>query len=149
MYALESRLRILCICWKSAVQVKVLAPPCRGLMEQALTRAKIGENVAFPRRLFRHGREVFSGVDPTLILRKAAIKARSVPVTARRSRFYPNCCALDGGAQGGLAAPEHEYRGVAELPELPPILAGKDFAAPSVFEPENLLREARRQKNVP
>ena len=35
------------------------------------------------------------------------------------------------------------------MPELPPILAGKDFSAPSVFEPENLLREARRQKNVP
>jgi uridine phosphorylase len=31
----------------------------------------------------------------------------------------------------------------------PPILAGKDFAAPSVFEPRNLLREARRQKNLP
>jgi uridine phosphorylase len=31
----------------------------------------------------------------------------------------------------------------------PPILAGKDYAAPSVFEPENLLREARRQKNLP
>lgn len=30
----------------------------------------------------------------------------------------------------------------------PPILAGKDFAAPSVFEPENLLREARRQKGL-
>jgi purine-nucleoside phosphorylase len=35
------------------------------------------------------------------------------------------------------------------LSNLPPILAGKDFAAPSVFEPENLLREARRQKNLP
>jgi uridine phosphorylase len=35
------------------------------------------------------------------------------------------------------------------MPKLPPILAGKDFAAPSVFEPANLLREARRQKNVP
>jgi uridine phosphorylase len=33
--------------------------------------------------------------------------------------------------------------------KLPPILAGKDFAAPSVFEPANLLREARRQKNLP
>jgi uridine phosphorylase len=32
---------------------------------------------------------------------------------------------------------------------LPPILSGKDFAAPSVFAPENLLREARRQKNLP
>ena len=31
----------------------------------------------------------------------------------------------------------------------PPILARKDFAAPSVFEPRNLLREARRQKNLP
>jgi uridine phosphorylase len=35
------------------------------------------------------------------------------------------------------------------MPRPPPILAGKDFAAPSVFEPENLLREARRQKNLP
>ena len=31
----------------------------------------------------------------------------------------------------------------------PPILNGKEFAAPSVFEPENLLREARRQKDLP
>jgi uridine phosphorylase len=31
----------------------------------------------------------------------------------------------------------------------PPILAGKDFAAASVFEPANLLREARRQKRLP
>ncbi|HUK61197.1 MAG TPA: nucleoside phosphorylase [Stellaceae bacterium] len=31
----------------------------------------------------------------------------------------------------------------------PPILSGKDHAAPSVFEPVNLLREARRQKHVP
>jgi uridine phosphorylase len=36
-----------------------------------------------------------------------------------------------------------------KLSNPPPILAGKDFAAPSVFEPENLLREARRQKNLP
>jgi uridine phosphorylase len=35
------------------------------------------------------------------------------------------------------------------LSNLPPILTGKDFAALSVFEPENLLREARRQKNLP
>ncbi len=32
---------------------------------------------------------------------------------------------------------------------VPPILAGKDFTAASVFEPANLLREARRQKGVP
>lgn len=32
---------------------------------------------------------------------------------------------------------------------LPPILASKDLAAPSVFEPANLLREARRQKSIP
>jgi uridine phosphorylase len=31
----------------------------------------------------------------------------------------------------------------------PPILEGKNFAAASVFEPANLLREARRQKGVP
>ena len=30
----------------------------------------------------------------------------------------------------------------------PPILADKSFAAPSVFEPANLLREARRQKRL-
>ena len=32
---------------------------------------------------------------------------------------------------------------------LPPILAGKEHAAASVFEPANLLREARRQKSLP
>ena len=31
----------------------------------------------------------------------------------------------------------------------PPILAGKHHGEPSAFTPENLLREARRQKNVP
>src|SRR5260221_3161934 len=30
-----------------------------------------------------------------------------------------------------------------------PILAGKDYRAASVFEPANLLREARRQKGLP
>ena len=35
------------------------------------------------------------------------------------------------------------------MTRLPPLLAGKDFAARSVFEPKNLLREARRQRNVP
>jgi uridine phosphorylase len=33
-------------------------------------------------------------------------------------------------------------------PEPPPILAAKEYAAPSVFEPGNLLREARRQKGL-
>ncbi|MBO0735010.1 MAG: nucleoside phosphorylase [Alphaproteobacteria bacterium] len=37
----------------------------------------------------------------------------------------------------------------ADVPNLPPILARKDLAAPSVFEPVNLLREARRQKRLP
>jgi uridine phosphorylase len=32
---------------------------------------------------------------------------------------------------------------------VPPIVAAKDFAAESVFEPANLLREARRQKGLP
>lgn len=30
-----------------------------------------------------------------------------------------------------------------------PFLAAKDYQAPSLFEPGNLLREARRQKNLP
>jgi uridine phosphorylase len=30
-----------------------------------------------------------------------------------------------------------------------PLLAAKDYRAPSVFEPENLLREARRQRGLP
>lgn len=30
-----------------------------------------------------------------------------------------------------------------------PLTAAKDYAAPSLFEPANLLREARRQKNLP
>lgn len=34
-------------------------------------------------------------------------------------------------------------------PATPPILANKDLEAPSIFEPENLLREARRQKRLP
>ncbi len=33
--------------------------------------------------------------------------------------------------------------------DVPPILAGKDFHAASLFDPVNLLREARRQKGVP
>lgn len=31
---------------------------------------------------------------------------------------------------------------------VPPILLNKDFGAPSLFQPENLLREARRQKHL-
>ena len=34
-------------------------------------------------------------------------------------------------------------------PNLPPILRDKHYAAPSSFTPESLLREARRQKNIP
>ena len=33
-------------------------------------------------------------------------------------------------------------------PEKPPILANKRYAVPSAFTPENLLREARRQKGL-
>src|SRR3984957_12967889 len=32
---------------------------------------------------------------------------------------------------------------------VPPILAGKELTASSVFEPANLLREARRQREIP
>lgn len=34
-------------------------------------------------------------------------------------------------------------------PRLPPILENKHHAAPAVFKPENLLREARRQRGLP
>lgn len=34
-------------------------------------------------------------------------------------------------------------------PGTSPLLAGKDYAAPSLFEPANLMREARRQKRLP
>jgi uridine phosphorylase len=33
-------------------------------------------------------------------------------------------------------------------PAIPPILANKDYAADSIFTPENLLREARRQRTI-
>jgi uridine phosphorylase len=33
--------------------------------------------------------------------------------------------------------------------KVPPILSHKDYAAPSAFRPENLIREARRQKALP
>ena len=38
--------------------------------------------------------------------------------------------------------------GLSDPDRLPPILAGKDYAAASVFTPSNLLREARRQKGL-
>jgi uridine phosphorylase len=37
----------------------------------------------------------------------------------------------------------------ADPGRVPPILSGKDYDAVSVFEPANLLREARRQKKLP
>jgi len=50
------------------------------------------------------------------------------------------------------AGPHILFREVVEgggiVWKLPPILIGKDFAAASVFEPENLLREARRQRGL-
>ncbi len=36
-----------------------------------------------------------------------------------------------------------------KVPPMPWLLAGKRHSAPSVFRPENLLREARRQKGLP
>jgi len=35
-----------------------------------------------------------------------------------------------------------------EVGPLPPVLLNKDYGVPSVFQPENLLREARRQKHL-
>ncbi len=52
--------------------------------------------------------------------------------------------------------PGQDPAGVAEIPfgsaaaaVQTPLLKAKDYAAPSIFQPENLLREARRQKRLP
>ena len=37
----------------------------------------------------------------------------------------------------------------ADATSSPPILLNKDYGSPSLFQPENLLREARRQKHLP
>ncbi len=34
-------------------------------------------------------------------------------------------------------------------PEAAPLFASRDYEAPSMFTPQNLLREARRQKGLP
>ncbi len=39
--------------------------------------------------------------------------------------------------------------GKGDKNENPPILRGKHYESSSVFTPENLLREARRQKRIP
>jgi uridine phosphorylase len=44
---------------------------------------------------------------------------------------------------------ERNAASIAALQVLPPILADKHHAEPSAFSPENLLREARRQKGLP
>src|SRR6266404_865014 len=57
----------------------------------------------------------------------------------------PPPARLDGHAVGA----QQQRMPEARPPQPPPILAGKEYAQPSVFEPENLLREARRQKRLP
>ena len=62
-------------------------------------------------------------------------------MTASRERRRPplrNLCT------GGI-----ENQTAESLPGLPPILRDKHYDLPSAFTPESLLREARRQKNVP
>src|SRR5262249_1340151 len=68
----------------------------------------------------------------------------------------PNAGALDANSLniGRLDGPigDRGQDGMTRKPSspiAPPILTGKEFAAPSVFEPANLLREARRQKSIP
>jgi purine-nucleoside phosphorylase len=53
--------------------------------------------------------------------------------------------------EGGRPADWLDNFGMSNTPAspiVPPILADKEFMAPSVFEPANLLREARRQKRL-
>jgi hypothetical protein len=47
---------------------------------------------------------------------------------------------IDTGWSLNLFVVEGSPQDITDLQKLPPILAGKDYAAPSVFEPENLLR---------
>ncbi len=51
-----------------------------------------------------------------------------------------------GGLTPGLGI--NDNRKMSSKPNAPPILKGKEYAAASVFEPANLLREARRQKSI-
>jgi uridine phosphorylase len=44
---------------------------------------------------------------------------------------------------------EQEVEGGVVTNSTPPILLNKDYGARSIFQPENLLREARRQKQLP
>jgi uridine phosphorylase len=60
--------------------------------------------------------------------------------------MYRHLCSLD--------APATPSKNPTMTPNgdpgrVPPILSGKDYGAVSVFEPANLLREARRQKTLP
>lgn len=52
-----------------------------------------------------------------------------------------------GGLTPGLEI--NDNRKMSSKPDPPPILTGKEYAVASVFEPANLLREARRQKSIP
>ena len=64
---------------------------------------------------------------------------------SRTRRRYRGLQCLDGlGIVANKIGMSNQSR-----PFVPPILAGKDFAAASVFEPANLLREARRQRALP
>jgi uridine phosphorylase len=64
----------------------------------------------------------------------------------RRTSLSPDLCSLDAWATP-CKNPNMTRNGDPE--RVPPILSGKDYHAVSVFEPANLLREARRQKTVP
>ena len=55
-----------------------------------------------------------------------------------------NILPVPAGGRRGTCFMTAEKRGVTV-----PLLQAKDYAEPSVFQPENMLREARRQKNVP
>lgn len=53
---------------------------------------------------------------------------------------------MSASASGGVSEPGEETTQSRNPPW--PILRGKDYGAPSVFRPESLLREARRQKGL-
>src|SRR5260370_10804917 len=71
----------------------------------------------------------------------AALLAMTGKVSLRAKRSNP-----DGSRLDAIAAAARQQRMRSE--PKPPILAVKEYDAASVFEPANLLREARRQKRL-
>ena len=117
-------------------------------VEHAVTSAKAATS---------RSSSLFRGIDLTSKVGSLGRYARPLAAVYGRSS-WPPAAWFDrpGGFHHVLAAASPALRrsppwccdaGVTNADELP-LFAAKDYAAPSLFEPVNLLREARRQKNL-